>query len=208
VKIEVLVPGGILRLSGVEAPFSTVTLLRDTHRVILVDPGGYPTLGRLQGRLLELNLSVDDVTDIILTHFHLDHAFNSLFFPKARVLVHPDWKTKDARKFGELVGRTYEIVVESWKEIVDIVDGTELFGSIRVFHTPYHSREHVSLMVETENMGLVFIPGDICATRLQYYDIIKGYRKDEVAWFVLEKASTANFIVFPHDEPMELGRKE
>lgn len=206
-RLEVLNSGGILRAPGVEAPFSTALLLCDEDKKILVDPGGYPTIGALQRRLSELGISVNEITDIVLTHFHLDHAFNSVFFPNARIHIHPEWKTKNVDSFGEILGKAYRMVVEGWKEVVDLEDCMKLSGSIRVFHTPYHSREHVSLVLETDNMGVVFVPGDICTTRLQYYDIIKGYRKDEVAWFVLEHASTASYIVFPHDEPLKLERE-
>lgn len=201
--LHVLYSGGLIYTRDGEAPFSTSLLLEGGGRRILIDPGWLFTMKALERKLHERNLSSRDITDIVLTHFHLDHMLNSMFFPNAVVHIHELWKGKDYRKFGDMQGQLYAKVVESWKEVKEFGDREELFGCMKVFHTPYHSREHVSLVVESDNLGRVFIPGDICPTRFDYYDVIKGYRKDDVAWFILENSSNCDLIVFSHDEPLE-----
>ena len=89
----------------------------------------------------------------------------------------------------------------------ELEGGESLFGKMKVYHTPWHAREHVSLLVETENYGLVFLPGDICFTRLDYFEMYKGYRHGKAAEFVLEMAQKADLIVFTHDDPIEPLKK-
>jgi len=60
--------------------------------VTLVDPGPTSCLATLQRRLGELGVSIDDVTSLLLTHIHLDHAGVSgslvRMNPRVRVYVH------------------------------------------------------------------------------------------------------------------------
>ncbi len=202
-RAELLLIGGTLDIPGVaSAPYSTVLFLQDSKRKILVDPGSFVTHQFLEEKLKERGLDVEDITDILLTHFHLDHAFNTVFFPRATIYLHEAYKDKDYSKFGMIVGKLYTMVLQSWKEVVTLKGGEKLFGVVEVFHTPWHAKEHVSFIIETENMGKIFFPGDICFTRLNYYEMYKGYRSDGVARFVLEHARKADLIVFTHDRPL------
>lgn len=65
-------------------------------RVMVVDTGFSAEAGRRRGRTLErrpaevvesLGISPADVTDVILTHLHYDHAGNTGDFPQARIWV-------------------------------------------------------------------------------------------------------------------------
>ena len=69
-------------------------VLRNGARTILVDTGYDSAEGRLRGRpvrmepdaaLAPLGLTPDDVTDIIVTHLHYDHAGGLHLFPNARL---------------------------------------------------------------------------------------------------------------------------
>ena len=203
-RLEILVEGGTVQVPGsLSAPFSTVALLRDGERNILVDPGSLVVIGVLEEKFERLGLEPEDITDIILTHFHLDHAYNSVHFENATVHLHSNYAVKDYSKFGTFTGREYMRILNSWRRVHTIEDGDLLFDKIRIYHTPWHAREHVSLLVETENFGKVFFPGDICYTRLDYYEIVKGYRKDDVAEFVKNVSSESDLIVFTHDSPLK-----
>lgn len=65
-------------------------------RVMVVDTGFSAEAGRRRGRTLErrpaevvesLGISPADVTDVILTHLHYDHAGNTVDFPQSRIWV-------------------------------------------------------------------------------------------------------------------------
>ncbi len=203
-RIEVLIEGGTLQVPNrVNAPFSTVVLLWNDERKVLIDPGSLVVAEVLEEKLEDKGISPEDITDIILTHFHLDHAYNSVYFTEATVHIHKNYALKDYSKFGPIIGREYLRIMNSWKRVSTLENEDVIFGRIKVYHTPWHAREHVSLVIDTDNMGKVFLPGDICFTRLNYFEIIKGYRDDKVAEFVKKISSQADLIVFTHDSPIE-----
>jgi glyoxylase-like metal-dependent hydrolase (beta-lactamase superfamily II) len=71
-------------------------ILRNTHRVVLVDTGFGPRAAGERGRPLDIDpiealrrigIDPDSIEDIILTHLHYDHAGNIDRFAKARFHV-------------------------------------------------------------------------------------------------------------------------
>src|SRR5260370_15689028 len=79
---------------------STVTLILDGDRVIVVDPGMVPDRDALLAALTPHGPAPADVTDILFSHHHPDHTVNAALFPGA--LVHDHWPTDSA---GLCVGR-------------------------------------------------------------------------------------------------------
>lgn len=75
-------------------------------------------------------------------------------------------------------------------------------GKMKVFHTPWHAREHLSFLLYTENMGRVLVTGDVIPNRLSYYDIIKGYEEGHAKRF-LSDVGDVDLLVFPHDAPLK-----
>jgi N-acyl homoserine lactone hydrolase len=67
--------------------WSGVTLLRGGGRTALVDAGGFGLRWPLRAALAERGIAPADVTDVLLTHVHYDHAVNALLFPRATVWV-------------------------------------------------------------------------------------------------------------------------
>jgi len=67
--------------------WSGITLLRGGSRVVLVDAGGFGLRGPLAHALARRGVAPDDVTDVLLTHVHYDHAVNALLFPQAAVWI-------------------------------------------------------------------------------------------------------------------------
>ncbi|XWN33873.1 MAG: N-acyl homoserine lactonase family protein [Devosia sp.] len=73
-----------------------VWLVRNGERAIVVDTGFDPAVAEARGReflidpgeaLRQLGTDPDSVEDVILTHFHYDHAGNHHLFPNARFHV-------------------------------------------------------------------------------------------------------------------------
>lgn len=118
--------------------------------------------------LARLDVGPGDITDIILTHLHLDHASGLNQFPKARFYVQkaelqfaitaPEFKfTTHGHYHPETV---VDIVRLAYAERVTILDGDRgLFPGIRAVHTPGHTPGHQCVTVETDT-GLVTILGD------------------------------------------------
>lgn len=83
-------------------PPCNLTLYKTGDRTILFDVGGgsqfLPTTGKLPDSMDEMDLSPEDVTDVIFTHAHPDHLwgllddFDELFFPEANYYIsQPEW---------------------------------------------------------------------------------------------------------------------
>jgi len=72
---------------------STVTLILDGDRVIVVDPGMVAGRDALIAALTAHGPAPGDVTDIVFSHHHPDHTVNAALFPGAR--IHDHWATYD-----------------------------------------------------------------------------------------------------------------
>ena len=67
--------------------WSTVALIRGHGRLALVDAGSFGMRRMLIDRLKERGLKPGDVTDLLLTHAHHDHAVNWPLFREARIVI-------------------------------------------------------------------------------------------------------------------------
>ena len=201
-QAEIINFGGSIRVPrNVEIAYSTPVLLRHNEHLILIDPGDYASFVFLEEELEKRNIALEDITDILLTHLHLDHAYATKVFPNATIYIHSAYKNKPYHKFGLIKSKLYMEIINSWKKVVEIDAGTKLFNdTITVFHTPWHAKEHCSFVVETENMGRMLYTGDIVMNRVEFYDIIRWLRKDDCARFINTVGKRCDYIVFTHDE--------
>lgn len=117
---------------------STCSLIRDGDAVIVVDPGLAPSQAAILDPLTALGVAATDVTDVVLSHHHPDHALNVALFPAAR--VHDHWAIYD------FAGR--------WDDVE--AEGRELAPSVRLLRTPGHSAEDISTMAGTADGIVVF----------------------------------------------------
>jgi glyoxylase-like metal-dependent hydrolase (beta-lactamase superfamily II) len=60
---------------------SSVTLILDARRVIVVDPGMVADRGELIAALAAHGPAPGDVTDLVFSHHHPDHTVNAALFP-------------------------------------------------------------------------------------------------------------------------------
>src|ERR671933_1371793 len=63
----------------------TVSLVRDADRVVVVDPGMVADRELILGPLRALGVAPEDVTDVVVSHHHLDHTVNIALFPAVPV---------------------------------------------------------------------------------------------------------------------------
>ncbi len=201
--LHLLFPGSTLYVPGMmDASNSSCSLLIEDNRKVLVDPGGFPSMKILEEKLSMFGLSPEDITDILLTHLHLDHAFNTIFFSRATVYLHESYSSRNYTSFGPLVGKMYRTVIDSWNNVVTVSDGDTVLGSVKVLGSPYHSRDHVSYFLNSTNFGRVFICGDVCIRQINYHEMRKGMRDDDAAAFVLKYFDEADTVIFSHDLPL------
>jgi glyoxylase-like metal-dependent hydrolase (beta-lactamase superfamily II) len=125
-RLDVLVEG-YARLPHVAG---TVSLVRDGDRVIVVDPGMVADRDLILRPMRELGVRPEDVTDIVVSHHHLDHTVNIALFPV--VPVHD-----------------FRWVVEN--DVIEVrdADGVQLSPSVRLLATPGHTPQDVTTLVGT-----------------------------------------------------------
>lgn len=136
-ELKLLIQGyAKLTKNGYRASSATV-LVRDNGKIILVDPGCNEA--RLLLSLKKEKIKPQDIDNIFLTHFHLDHILNIRLFPKTTIL---DVDTIYKADRGVLFKK--------------FVPGTK----VEVIPTPGHAHEHGALIVSTAK-GQVAIAGDV-----------------------------------------------
>jgi glyoxylase-like metal-dependent hydrolase (beta-lactamase superfamily II) len=137
-EIKVLVQGYIRTISAGRLVASPSTILvRSLQNNLLVDPGANPQL--LLESLSREGLKPADIHMVFLTHYHPDHILNIRLFPQHDICD------------GTTLYRGDEEISYS---------GTIPKTNVEVVLTPGHTREHVSLLVNTEE-GVYAVAGDV-----------------------------------------------
>jgi len=111
---------------------STVSLVRDGAAIIVVDPGMVADRELILDPLRVRGIGPEDVTHVVLTHHHPDHALHMGLFPNAEVVDF--W----ARYHGD-----------QWLDHGG--DGTAVSQHSRILLTPGHTAEDLTLLVETDD---------------------------------------------------------
>ena len=124
--VDILVEG-YARMPNVAG---TVSLIRDAGRVVIVDPGMVADRELILGPLRELGVRPEDVTDVVVSHHHLDHTVNIALFPV--VPVHD-----------------FQSVIEGDVFTRRAAEGVLLTPGIRLLATPGHTPQDLTTIVGT-----------------------------------------------------------
>ena len=154
-------------------------LIRDGDSVVLIESGPGSTLPSLDAGLASEGLSPHDLTHVLLTHIHLDHAgaAGRLAQQGAQIYVHPvgaphmvnpeKLLASAARIYGDRMGSLWgeflpvpESQIKVPNDSVEIVIGNLRFIPI---NTPGHAEHHFAYLFEdicfSGDVGGVRIPG-------------------------------------------------
>ena len=125
-RLDVLVEGYARRPNVA----GTVSLVRDEGRVIVVDPGMVADRDLILRPLRDLGVRPEDVTDVVVSHHHLDHTVNIALFPV--VPVHD-----------------FQSVIDGDVFTARPADGTQLTPAVRLLATPGHTPQDITTLVGT-----------------------------------------------------------
>ncbi len=215
-------------------------LLEGQGRVILVDNGlgekydrkfaeiyavdeGHPNL---KESLERAGFSLDDVTDVILTHLHFDHCGGSthrtrngleLTFPDARYHVqraHWEWALDpNQREKASFFGENLRPLAES--DQLSLLDGQmELFPGIELILMNGHTEAQQLVKVTDDATTLVFVADLLPTTahlRLPWimaYDVRPLVTLDEKARFLEEAVDGGWHFFFEHDPEVAVATPE
>jgi glyoxylase-like metal-dependent hydrolase (beta-lactamase superfamily II) len=157
-------------------------VLHAADGVAVVDPGPSSTLPVFRRELAAAGIAPRDLTAIVLTHIHLDHAgaTGTLVreYPAVRVYVHANGAPHlvDPQKLLASASRLYgDAMDQLWGEVLAVPDSAivPLSGGesivvggrrLTVAYTPGHASHHVSYF--SSDSGLAFV-GDTAGVRLR-----------------------------------------
>jgi glyoxylase-like metal-dependent hydrolase (beta-lactamase superfamily II) len=103
-RIHILHEGYVREVKEGNRVASTVVLIADGERVIIVDPGWWPTAPRCSPRWPR-RAGPGDVTDVVFSHHHPDHTVNTALFPAAD--IHDHWATYTGDSVGQPGSRRF-----------------------------------------------------------------------------------------------------
>ncbi len=161
-------------------------LLEGDGELALVDPGPTTCLATLERELAGRGIRLKDLTALLLTHIHLDHAGASGVLvrenPRLRVYVHergaphladPSKLLASAeRLYGDQMQRLWGEVAPVPPDHLQVLRGGETIAlgerKIAVAYTPGHAAHHVSYF--DASTGIAFV-GDTCGLRYPGFSI-------------------------------------
>jgi glyoxylase-like metal-dependent hydrolase (beta-lactamase superfamily II) len=158
------------------------------NELAIIDPGPGSMLEHLLAAIREAGFDPEDVTHILATHVHLDHAgaCGSLVqrMPRAQVYVHSKGAphlldtskvvASAARIFGERMQELWGDIEPTPQERLHILEGGDVLNvagrRLEVHYTPGHAVHHVIFF--DVHSGELFA-GDVAGVRLQGIDYIR-----------------------------------
>jgi len=166
-------------------PFAIASyLIRSGDAVVLIESGPGSTLAALEAGLAKEGLSPRDVTHVLLTHIHLDHAGAAGWLARqgAEIYVHPVGAPHmlNPDKLIASATRIYGDRMESlWGEFLPVPedqlkvpkDAEEIvIGNLRFLpiNTPGHAEHHYAYLFED-----VCFSGDVGGVRIPGYQYLR-----------------------------------
>ena len=205
-------------------------LVRTPQALVLVDTGygdhlapkerdiyGIEDETSITTALADAGFSPDDITHVVLTHLHFDHANGVLSgggdellptFPRATYLIQEgEWR--DALKGRSTMKTTYrpdELRLLEASGQVELIGGdTELFPGLTTFVTGGHTEYHQGVHLEANGQTLVY-PAELVPTRLHIrlywnmsYDMFPYQTLTRKREFLAEASSRNWIIAWDHD---------
>lgn len=216
-RIDVLVqgyPGKSVCHGGLG--WSTIVLLRGHGHRALIDTGSFGQRQPVLDRLAAHGLAPADVTHVLLTHTHWDHALNWVMFPKARVLVDGselDWSLQEPWGLTP-VPELYVRELAGSPQLQRFAPGETLLPGITAHAAPGHTPGHVIFLLAGGARDVIFT-GDAAKNRAEMlsrtadmtYDPAVSRASMEAIW-TLWRAKPTSVLVPGHDAPMILEKGE
>jgi glyoxylase-like metal-dependent hydrolase (beta-lactamase superfamily II) len=195
------------------------------HDIYGVENAGAGGRTALEDGLATLGFAPSDITLVIDSHLHFDHAGGNTFrapdgsvqltFPKARYVVqageyhyatHPNERTA-----GSYFAHNFVPVQEAGR--FDLVDGErEIIDGLRVVPTPGHTPHHQGILLESGNARAFFLADLAPTTSHLPLPWIMGYDVEPLVTLetkrrILKRAVDEDWlVVFEHDATTPWGR--
>jgi glyoxylase-like metal-dependent hydrolase (beta-lactamase superfamily II) len=160
-------------------------LIRHADGAVLIECGPGSTISALEAGLANEGLSPRDITHVLLTHIHLDHAGAAGWLSRqgAQIFIHPNGAPHllNPEKLIASATRIYgERMQTLWGEFLPVAadqltvtqDAQEIIiGNLRILplHTPGHAEHHCCYLFED-----VCFSGDVGGVRIPGYPYLRA----------------------------------
>lgn len=195
------------------------------HKIYAIDNAGAEGRTLLEDGIRSLGFALEDVSLVINTHLHFDHAGGNTFrtpagtveasFPKARYLVQRgelDWATNtNERTAASYFPANWDVIAAA--DRLDLVEGErEVRPGIELLHTPGHTPYHQSVKLTSGGETAVFL-ADVTPTAAHLpLPWIMGYDVEPLVTLESKRALLGRaaaeqwLLVFEHDATHAWGR--
>lgn len=219
---------------------SRALLIRFDDKVIVVDTGNGEkgdekfrkiynidtSKYSLENSLRQFGLSLQDVTDVILTHLHFDHCGGATTvidgdlvptFPNATYYIQAEqleWaKNPTEKDRASFLPENFQPLVDAGK--LELLYGdTELFRGIYIQTFYGHTKALQAVRIETSEV-ILFFPSDLCPTAAHIpYPYIMAYDNFPLTTLAEKKAVFPRaydegwILIFQHDAFHQAGKLE
>ena len=192
--------------------WSTITLLRSNERTILIDVGAFGIRKPLAKQLRAHGVAASDVTDVVLTHAHYDHAVNFVLFDRATVWIGAEelrWAAAQPPGFDPLP-ELYVDALDADPRVRRIAAGDEFLPGLRAIAAPGHTPGSLIFYLTANNVPVIFT-GDAAKNRAELVSRRVDATEDEAAsaasieaiW-QLWRAMPGTLLIPGHDLTMQL----
>ena len=159
-KLDILTYGFAFISDQGSFGFSSISLLTQGGRNILIDTGPASRRQLLHKALKSKDLTPEDIDTVILTHLHWDHCQNTDLFTNARVLLHPkelDYARNPAAK--DINAAWYIAAMMDNMKAEPVSEGDSVADGVSIIDTPGHTKGHISVVVDTDG-EIAVVAGD------------------------------------------------
>jgi N-acyl homoserine lactone hydrolase len=192
--------------------WSTIALLRAPGKAILIDVGAFGIRKPLKTQLRAHGLEAADITDVVLTHAHYDHAVNFVLFEKATVWIGArelEWAGAQPPGFNPLP-ELYVDALEADPRVRTIRAGEEFLPGLTAFDAPGHTPGSLVFHLTSNPVPVIFT-GDAAKNRAELLsrevdatdDIAASKASIETIW-QLWRAKPDTLLIPGHDLSMRL----
>lgn len=166
-----------LNFQGITGAIATY-LIPHAHGAVLVESGPGSTVETLRAGLKEYGYDPEDITDVLLTHIHLDHGGAAGWMARkgARIHVHPvgaphlinpeKLLVSATRIYGEMMDTLWGEFLPVPEDKLSILQGDEIIEieglCFQAIDTPGHAEHHYAYLLD----GTLFT-GDIGGVRVR-----------------------------------------
>ncbi len=195
------------------------------HDIYAIENAGAEGRTMLEDGIHALGFTPDDVTLVINTHLHFDHAGGNTWrtpsggveaaFPNARYVVQRGemaWATHtNERTAASYFGPNWDAIVAAGR--FDLVDGEpEIRSGVQLLRTPGHTPHHQSVLLTSGGESAVFL-GDVTPTAshlplpwIMGYDVEPLVTLESKRTLLARAEAEGWLLIFEHDATTAWGR--